>query len=401
MSFKCAYIIMHRLNKRPPSLLPALMSSGSSKAAGTGGEPGAGADAGQVIRSKFKEKGSKVQIIDMKSGGGDGRSVEPPLTKPSDENIGKISNLRKDWNIFDGHSILKMLQRQAEDVLAEKILMQVVSNPNELADGEGEEVLKEGESKDDVGMRKEGGQITGIESSMIAFEESDECFQRKRVKKKKKKKDVESRKSDILGSHRSRKVADPDAQKDMPFEFNRAEGPERQLCCDKPRRENAKCVGFADSAGHESSNWKMIVELGGKSGSGQISCAKKTCADLSFISVHEVEASQMKYLKEGNCIHMREGSGVERCDVMRLQSGDKVNRFVDMGPTIGSKCNLFKQLIRMRSLFPDIYSFFPPTWNFPEDLEHFVGNAPKDKIYLLKPTVGSQGKGIRCVFVCA
>jgi hypothetical protein len=80
---------------------------------------------------------------------------------------------------------------------------------------------------------------------------------------------------------------------------------------------------------------------------------------------------------------------------MRLETGDKVNRFVEMGPTIGSKCNLFKQLTRMRSLFPDMYDFFPPTWNFPEDLEHFCSNVPVGKIYLLKPTVGSQGRGIR------
>lgn len=92
---------------------------------------------------------------------------------------------------------------------------------------------------------------------------------------------------------------------------------------------------------------------------------------------------------------MREGGGIDRIDVMRLEPGDKTNRFVEMGSAIGSKCNLFKQLIRMRTLFPDIYSFFPPTWNFPDDLEHFQERAPKDKIYLLKPTVGSQGKGIR------
>ena len=52
----------------------------------------------------------------------------------------------------------------------------------------------------------------------------------------------------------------------------------------------------------------------------------------------------------------------------------------------------------MKTLFPDTYDFFPPTWNFPEDLEHFQGNAPADKIYLLKPTVGSQvcvGEGER------
>ena len=44
----------------------------------------------------------------------------------------------------------------------------------------------------------------------------------------------------------------------------------------------------------------------------------------------------------------------------------------------------------MQTLFPHEYDFFPPTWNFPEDLEHFQEHAPKDKIYLLKPTVGSQ-----------
>ena len=92
---------------------------------------------------------------------------------------------------------------------------------------------------------------------------------------------------------------------------------------------------------------------------------------------------------------MREGGGIDRMDVLRLEQGDKTNRFVEMGPAVGSKCNLFKQLIRLRTLFPDVYDFFPPTWNFPDDLEHFNAWAPRDKIYLLKPTVGSQGKGIR------
>jgi hypothetical protein len=44
----------------------------------------------------------------------------------------------------------------------------------------------------------------------------------------------------------------------------------------------------------------------------------------------------------------------------------------------------------MQTLFPDQYDFFPPTWNFPEDLEHFQEHSPKDKIYILKPTTGSQ-----------
>ena len=38
------------------------------------------------------------------------------------------------------------------------------------------------------------------------------------------------------------------------------------------------------------------------------------------MSVVEVEGSQARTLL-GNCIHMREGAGVERLDVMRLDSG--------------------------------------------------------------------------------
>ncbi len=53
-------------------------------------------------------------------------------------------------------------------------------------------------------------------------------------------------------------------------------------------------------------------------------------------------------------------------------------------------CALPNQLVRMQTLFPDQYDFFPPTWNFPEDLEHFQEHSPKDKIYILKPTTGSQ-----------
>ena len=140
--------------------------------------------------------------------------------------------------------------------------------------------------------------------------------------------------------------------------------------------------------------WKLIIEKNRSSGSGQVGCAKKSVEDLDFISVVEVDAGAARSV-HGRCIHMREGAGIDRLDLCRLEPGHKMNRFVDMGPSIGNKCNLFKQLVRMRTLFPDLYTFFPPSWNFPDDLEHFQANAPKNKIYLLKPTVGSQGKGIR------
>ena len=140
--------------------------------------------------------------------------------------------------------------------------------------------------------------------------------------------------------------------------------------------------------------WKLIIERNRSSGSGQVGCAKKSVEDLGFISVVEVDAGAARSV-HGRCIHMREGAGIDRLDLCRLEPGHKMNRFVDMGPSIGNKCNLFKQLVRMRTLFPDLYTFFPPSWNFPDDLEHFQANAPKNKIYLLKPTVGSQGKGIR------
>ena len=49
--------------------------------------------------------------------------------------------------------------------------------------------------------------------------------------------------------------------------------------------------------------------------------ARRTGDDLEFLSVVEVEASQARTLS-GNCILMKEGAGLDRIDVMRLEAGE-------------------------------------------------------------------------------
>lgn len=52
--------------------------------------------------------------------------------------------------------------------------------------------------------------------------------------------------------------------------------------------------------------------------------------------------------------------------------------------------------MRLQSVFPDDYNFFPPTFNLPADFKEFlyqVGNK-RNKTFIVKPEASCQGKGI-------
>jgi hypothetical protein len=67
--------------------------------------------------------------------------------------------------------------------------------------------------------------------------------------------------------------------------------------------DRGKCVGYTsadtkdDSFGllsREQSKWKLLLDKNRMAGSGQVKCAKKTCEQLAFMSVVEVEAAQAR-----------------------------------------------------------------------------------------------------------
>ena len=57
---------------------------------------------------------------------------------------------------------------------------------------------------------------------------------------------------------------------------------------------------------------------------------------------------------------------------------------------------LAKNLASMQKYFPKEYNFFPKTWTLPADLKSFKEqfNFRKAKTFIIKPEMGSQGKGI-------
>lgn len=61
------------------------------------------------------------------------------------------------------------------------------------------------------------------------------------------------------------------------------------------------------------------------------------------------------------------------------------------------KAKLASNLTQMQRLFPDEFSFFPPTWVLPNDWasfqEQFKGGKSR-RTFIVKPDAGCQGKGI-------
>ena len=76
-----------------------------------------------------------------------------------------------------------------------------------------------------------------------------------------------------------------------------------------------------------------------------------------------------------------------------------VNHFPGM-PNIARKNRMGQNLNKMLKVYPREYSFYPRTWVLPGELADFKtnfdenGNALGNKIYIIKPDAGCQGRGI-------
>jgi hypothetical protein len=95
--------------------------------------------------------------------------------------------------------------------------------------------------------------------------------------------------------------------------------------------------------------------------------------------------------------------GEERC--MRLRRPQKLNHFPGM-TEVAHKCNLARNLNRLRAVLPELYNFHPETFNLPVDylafehaalgdMEQRKGKGGKsNKTYIIKPDDGACGVGI-------
>ncbi|XP_046399768.1 tubulin polyglutamylase TTLL6-like [Ischnura elegans] len=79
----------------------------------------------------------------------------------------------------------------------------------------------------------------------------------------------------------------------------------------------------------------------------------------------------------------------------RMKGFQRVNHFPGMSE-ICRKDLLARNMMRMKKLFPEEYSFFPKTWILPADYGNLSGGSSRKiaKIFILKPFLSSQGKGI-------
>lgn len=82
-----------------------------------------------------------------------------------------------------------------------------------------------------------------------------------------------------------------------------------------------------------------------------------------------------------------------------VQPWQMINHFPGM-PNIARKNRMGVNLNRMLKTFPKEYAFYPRTWVLPGELADFrsnfdgLGNAIGNKIYIIKPDTGCQGRGI-------
>jgi hypothetical protein len=90
--------------------------------------------------------------------------------------------------------------------------------------------------------------------------------------------------------------------------------------------------------------------------------------------------------------------GEERC--MRLRRGQKINHFPGM-QEVAHKCKLARNLNRLRELLPELYNFYPESFNLPIDYSSFekaaLGestNGKSNRTYIIKPDDGACGEGI-------
>ena len=82
-----------------------------------------------------------------------------------------------------------------------------------------------------------------------------------------------------------------------------------------------------------------------------------------------------------------------------IQPWQMINHFPGM-PNIARKNRMGQNLNRMLKMFPREYSYYPRTWVLPGELSDFrsqfdeKGNSIGNKIYIIKPDTGCQGRGI-------
>ena len=82
-----------------------------------------------------------------------------------------------------------------------------------------------------------------------------------------------------------------------------------------------------------------------------------------------------------------------------IQPWQCINHFPGM-PNIARKNRMGQNLNRMQKIFPKEYSFYPRTWVLPGEMADFrtqfdnYGNALNNKIFIIKPDAGCQGRGI-------
>ena len=82
-----------------------------------------------------------------------------------------------------------------------------------------------------------------------------------------------------------------------------------------------------------------------------------------------------------------------------IQPWQMINHFPGM-PNIARKNRMGHHLNKMLKLFPKEYAFYPRTWVLPGEMHDFRsqfdnnGNSIGNKIYIIKPDAGCQGRGI-------
>lgn len=82
-----------------------------------------------------------------------------------------------------------------------------------------------------------------------------------------------------------------------------------------------------------------------------------------------------------------------------IQPWQSINHFPGM-PNIARKNRMGQNLNRMQKIYPKEYSFYPRTWVLPGEMADFrqqfdgSGNALNNKIFIIKPDAGCQGRGI-------
>ena len=104
--------------------------------------------------------------------------------------------------------------------------------------------------------------------------------------------------------------------------------------------------------------------------------------------------------KEGRCNLFWVDSATIHERFRNLQPWQMINHFPGM-PNIARKNRMGQNLNRIAKSFPKEYNFYPRTWSLPSELADFksqfdpsTGIALNNRIFIIKPDAGCQGKGI-------